>query len=78
MTDDEERYFLDSDDDGHWYLIPCDRVNEWDNWNEAMALDQTDITPEGCTTPTELDFSDCRIAGAPRWVTFVRPVDTIS
>lgn len=57
------RHFLDQDDDGHWYLIPCERVHEWDNWRESEDSDSS--------------FDDCRIAGAPRWVTFTNPVDTL-
>lgn len=27
-----ERYFLDSDDDFHWYLVPVSRRKEWERW----------------------------------------------
>lgn len=26
------RYLLNNDDDGHWYLIPADRSEEFDGW----------------------------------------------
>lgn len=26
------KYFLDNDDDGHWYLIPVSRSEDWQRW----------------------------------------------
>jgi len=38
-----DRFFLDSDDDGHWYLVPLDIKEEWIEWNNLG----TDEPPEG-------------------------------
>jgi hypothetical protein len=57
-------YFLDSDADGHWYLVPAALRAEWDAW--------TDLDPETVAawiTPvwaTEL-------GGHPSAVTFTDP-----
>lgn len=36
----ESKYCLVTDSDGHWYVIPIDRQNEWSKWNEC-----NDYTP---------------------------------
>lgn len=28
----ENGFFLSQDDDSHWYIIPIERQQEWDNW----------------------------------------------
>lgn len=29
-----QRYFLDQDDSGHWYMIPVFKKKEWKSWLE--------------------------------------------
>lgn len=30
-----QAYFLDNDDNGHWYLIPAERREEWVRWSNT-------------------------------------------
>ena len=32
MTDAASRYFFDSDDDGHYFMVPAERREEWTAW----------------------------------------------
>jgi hypothetical protein len=34
------RYFLDRDNDGHWYLVPADKRDEWDAWTDLDPDDE--------------------------------------
>ncbi len=35
-----ERYFIDSDDDGHWFVIPVARQQEWNEWRDLPSDDE--------------------------------------
>lgn len=54
-------YFLDTDDSAHWYVVPDDKRDAWDEWRE---LDDDD--PRGWDEPEWAN----RIGGHPRWVVF--------
>ncbi len=40
----EQRYIIDSDDDGHWYVMPADKREEFEDW---WANDGEGDQPEG-------------------------------
>lgn len=44
MTD---KFFLDSDNDCHWYVVPDEKREAWDEW---VDLDEDD--PRGWTAPS--------------------------
>jgi len=49
------------DDDGHWFIIPADRDEEFEEWASAM---ENDLDYEG------YDFSDCMIGCSPTMYVF--------
>ena len=57
-------YFLDSDNDGHWYLIPLANKGAWDLWCDADADDEASW---------EAPAFAKRLDGHPKWVTFTDP-----
>lgn len=61
MIEEYEGYFLSSDNDGHWYVIPIDKEEEW---SEFMDLDEDDIA--SWDVP---EWADA-IGGAPSLVRF--------
>lgn len=40
-----ERYYLDSDGDGHWFVIPVSKRKEWAKWCELDSEDEAAWTP---------------------------------
>ncbi|HKJ61340.1 MAG TPA: hypothetical protein VKA94_05025 [Hyphomicrobiales bacterium] len=60
-----ERYFLDCDQDRHWYVIPLSRRVEWLNWNSQDPADE-----KFWTVP---DFAK-QVCGSHTLVTFENPV----
>ena len=61
--EDRDKYFLDQDGDGHWFVVPVSRKEEWDNW---AALDSDDET--AWTAPNFVE----EVGGAPQSVIFER------
>lgn len=61
-----KRYFLDQDNDCHWYLVDADRRAEWEAFVEEAAPDGWEVP--GCAT---------RLAGGPSNVTFERPEEQL-
>ncbi len=35
-----QRYFLNTDNDTHWYIIPADKREEWENWCDLPEDDE--------------------------------------
>jgi hypothetical protein len=63
-------FFLDSDDDGHWFLIQANKRKEWEKWREDVyTVDDFDITPP--------DYAE-EIGGHPNMVEFINPTTTSS
>lgn len=61
MTD---RYFLATDNSGHWYVVPVARADEWRAWaNLAEDDERADDAP---------DFAE-PVNGSPGRVTFTDP-----
>ena len=57
-----ERFRLVTDGDGHWYLIPNDRENDWDEWRDSDDH-ATGIPPDwavGIDGPGSVTFVDPR------------------
>lgn len=54
-------FFIDNDHDGHWYIVPADRREEWLNW-----LEQDEDEEASWTEP---DFA-IRLGGHPNLVEF--------
>lgn len=61
---DDERYFLDRDDSGHWYLVFESHRGAWNDWRSLDGDDE-----ESWTCPK---FA-YRLAGGPSSVTFSKP-----
>lgn len=61
---DKGRYFLDQDQDSHWFAIPVSRRPDWDRWK---ALDQDD--PKGWADPVYATA----LPGHPNRMTFCIP-----
>ena len=59
------RYFLASDNDGHWYVIAEEHRREWEEWLEIDSDNEQAWTPPpyarslGCS-PTCVTFTDPR------------------
>lgn len=58
-----ERFYIDQDNDSHWYVIPVSRSEEWEEWR---ALDSDDA--RSWDTPS---FAEA-ISGPPSLVNFAR------
>lgn len=58
------RYRLVSDNDGHWYLIPENRDEEWNHFCELSPDDEASWTPPSWANA---------IDGSPSNVTFSNP-----
>jgi hypothetical protein len=59
------RFYLDSDGDGHWYIVPLDRASDWETFLESVSdgdcLPLPDwVRPVG-GSPTRVTFSDPQI-----------------
>lgn len=63
-TTEPERYFLDTDNSSHWFIVPVSRKAEWQAWNE---LDEDD--PASWDAP---DFAE-PVGGCFNLVTFTDP-----
>lgn len=61
-----KRYFLDCDNDGHWYLIEANRRVKWEAFIEEAAPDGWELPPYAT-----------RLAGAPSNVTFEMPEEQL-
>ena len=61
-----ERYFLDRDDSGHWYLVPAERRKEWVAW---VCMDEED--PVSSIVPAYAR----RLNVSPSRVTFAGPIE---
>lgn len=60
----DERFYLTTDNDGHWFIVPVSKQDEWTAWCE---LDQDD--PSAWKYP---EFAE-GIGGSPTLVTFLKP-----
>jgi hypothetical protein len=56
-----ERFFIDCDDDGHWFLIPLSLKDAWEQWFEMYSGGEE--PPEGVVY----------LNGPPGMVTFEDP-----
>jgi hypothetical protein len=61
MIENEEGYTLHQDNDSHWYVIPADKVPEWE---EFLELDPDD--PESWDAP---EWAEA-VGGSPSLVIF--------
>jgi hypothetical protein len=52
------RYFLDCDDDSHWYLVDASRRAEWEKWlNTPFYFPQPDFA-EQIDGPSRVEFEN--------------------
>lgn len=58
------RFALAQDNDSHWYVVPVDKMTEWDEWLE--------LDPE-CDEAWEAPEFAQRVGGSPSLVTFENP-----
>jgi len=56
---DEQRFYLDSDDSGHWYCVPAEDETLFDELLETIEGDG-DESDEACNKFEE-HFAHCRI-----------------
>lgn len=63
----EERFYLDSDDDGHWYCVP---VSKAERFNELLWPDDAD---EADDETFWQEFNQYSLGGSPNGVTFTDP-----
>lgn len=63
MFEDEEGFSLHQDNDSHWYIIPTDKLSEWE---EFIELDPDD--EEAWDVP---EWAEA-VGGSPSLVTFYR------
>lgn len=61
----EERFVLVGDDDGHWYMIPKDRIGEWWSWVDLPEDDERSWEAPDYALP---------LNGSPSNVSFTNPV----
>lgn len=64
LMSESTRFFLDQDNDSHWYIIPVEHAAEWSAWCEIPEDDERAWTPP----PFALE-----VGGSPSRVTFTRP-----
>jgi hypothetical protein len=72
MRKPPQRFRLSRDDDGHWYVVPAELVQVFDNWVEATSNDLDWIGE---------NFERYSLGGDPSNVTFTDPkwgIDGIS
>jgi hypothetical protein len=61
-----KRYFLDSDDDGHWFVIPTSSRKAWEMWRNLPDTDENSWNTPDYAQP---------VGGSPSaLVTFAYPV----
>lgn len=67
MSKLKKRYFLASDDDGHWFIVPVERRSDFDDWvSQDWSSELANFQ-----TPTYVE----EVGGDPSFVTFENPVD---
>ena len=59
-----DRFFLTQDNDSHWFIVPVDKRDEWDEWCEIPSNDE-----RAWDVP---DFARA-LGGSPSNVTFENP-----
>ena len=62
-----ERFFLDTDHDGHWCVIPCEKRSAWEAWLEIDPADEAswempDFVKRTGGAPTLVTYCDPQIA----------------
>lgn len=60
------RYYLDRDEDGHWFVLPVANQEEWERWLDGVYNAYNhDPLPEWVTevngSPTRVTFTDWKI-----------------
>lgn len=61
----EEKFTLEQDDAGHWYVVPCRVIHEFKDW--LAFVDDEEFDPDGYPEGVK------RVGGAPSLVTFSNP-----
>ena len=62
---ESERYYLDADNDSHWYIVPVRLRAAWDAWLNLDREDENSWEPPA---------GAIAIGGSPTCVTFTDPV----
>ena len=55
----KERYFIDQDDDGHWYMISEYKEDAWNIWRNNYYSEEGYDAPEfaqAIDSPSEIKF----------------------
>lgn len=58
-------FVLRQDNSSHWYLIPYDRVDDWNRWSELDEDDEASWDAPEWATP--VNGSPCRIVFTGTW-----------
>lgn len=66
---DNPRFFLDQDDDGHWFIVPESIREEWDAWRELISSYGNGETNDFPEMPEGVET----LGGGPQHVTFTDP-----
>lgn len=61
-----ERYYLTSDEDGHWFVVPLDSKNIWENYLEEIY--------KRCNYGISLPDGVMKVGRSPSLVTFENPI----
>jgi hypothetical protein len=61
MNIDNKRFFMDQDNDCHWYIIEADKRKEWDAWLNLDSDDEASWNvpdfAQGIDHPRFVEFS---------------------
>ena len=68
----EPRYFFDKDDDGHWYMIPTNLSQWWNDLNEDSRDPDEDKAMMACEQINEV-FGEFMVGGFINEITFTDP-----
>ena len=60
-----QRYFLSADEDGHWFVVPLDKTQEWHKWRDLDQDSEEAWEPPAWASPVD---------GNPSRVTFENPL----
>lgn len=84
MDDRVDRFFLDCDNSGHWYLVPVRIRPEWNAWLGLPSNNEASRTPPEWNAWLDLPSDNeaswtppvgvKRLDGGPQAVTFERPL----
>lgn len=65
MSGEPERFVLTTDGDSHWYVVPLDKLSDWEAWIESLDAENGEAPPKWarptCGHPSRVTFTCPRI-----------------